>query len=86
MDLETLSSIKGARSSEAIESLFGVIKEAQSGIDEEVKNSQGDNTITLDQLRDDIIMDSSDSERSNIIENFPRKKKNYLVVSKVIEE
>ena len=42
--------------------------------------------MSLDDLRDDVVLDSSAIEKQIIIENFPKEKDSYLVVSKVIEE
>jgi Asp-tRNA(Asn)/Glu-tRNA(Gln) amidotransferase C subunit len=42
--------------------------------------------VSLDGLRDDVVLDSSAIEKQIIIENFPKEKDGYLVVSKVIEE
>ena len=44
------------------------------------------NAITTEQLREDIIVEVSDVEKQLIIDSFPNKKDNYLVVPKVIEE
>jgi len=42
--------------------------------------------VFLDDLREDVVFHSPKIEKQIIIENFPREKKGYLVVSKVIEE
>jgi Asp-tRNA(Asn)/Glu-tRNA(Gln) amidotransferase C subunit len=42
--------------------------------------------VSLDHLRDDVVVDSPLAEKQIIIENFPKEKNGYLVVSKVIEE
>ena len=49
-------------------------------------NDQHHNAVFLDELRDDVVLDSSSIEKQLIIENFPKEKKGFLVVSKVIEE
>ena len=87
MTLEVLSSIKGAQSSEAVNELFEVIKkavplESKEGIEQPAVR----NAVPLNNLRDDVVMKSSDRERALIQENFPNKKNGYLVVSKVIED
>jgi len=42
--------------------------------------------ISTDDLREDIVVEASDAEKRLIIDNFPNKKNNYLVVPRVIEE
>ena len=42
--------------------------------------------MSLNDLRDDVVIESSAMEKQIIIENFPKSKNGYLVVSKVIEE
>jgi Asp-tRNA(Asn)/Glu-tRNA(Gln) amidotransferase C subunit len=82
MSLEVLSSIKGARSSLAIEKLFDVIKNANINL----ANANQNVGVSLDNLRDDVVLESSDIEKEIIRRNFPKSKNGYLVVSKVIEE
>ena len=85
MTVYVLSSIKGAKSSETISKLFEVIKNANiSSNNISSKNIQ--NTVSLEELRDDIVLESTEIEKKIIIENFPKEKNGYLVVSKVIEE
>ncbi|MDP5093874.1 MAG: hypothetical protein NWQ17_11230 [Polaribacter sp.] len=85
MTVDVLSSIKGAKPSETVSKLFDVIKNAKSSSTNFTsKNHQ--NAVSLEQLRDDIIIESSNLEKKIIIENFPKEKNGYLVVSKVIEE
>ena len=84
MTVDILSSIKGAQPSEAVNKLFDVIKNAQATNSNSFKNNH--NSVSLDDLRDDIIIESSALEKQIIIENFPKEKNGYLVVSKVIEE
>lgn len=86
MTLDVLSSIKGATSSEAVDSLFDVIKNAQSATDFNLHDSILKNAVSLDDLRDDLVIESTETERLIIRENFPSEKNGYLVVSKVIEE
>lgn len=83
MTLEDLSSIKGATSSQAVDELFKTIKNAPLDIEE--TTSTNVNVVSLDDLRDDTVVESSDVEKQIIKENFPKEKNGYLVVSKVIE-
>lgn len=85
MTVDVLSSIKGAQPSEAVNKLFDVIKNAQTSINKVFNNIQ-QNDMSINDLRDDIVYESSEMEKQIIIENFPKEKKGYLVVSKVIEE
>lgn len=82
MTLEVLSSIKGATSSEAVEKLFEVIKNASVNLGDAENNE----TVLLSDLRDDVVIPSSELEKQLIRNNFPKSKNGYLVVSKVIEE
>jgi len=87
MPLDLLSSIKGARSSEAVNELFNVIKRA-------VPDKKGDdmpeaaciNALSIESLRSDIVERCQESEKELIIKNFPKEKNRYLVVPKVIED
>ena len=83
MTVDILSSIKGAQPSEAVDKLFEVIKNANTT---NTTSNNFNNAVSLDNLREDIVIDSSATEKQIIIENFPKEKNNYLVVSKVIEE
>lgn len=85
MTVDVLSSIKGAQPSEAVNKLFDVIKNAQTSNNKAFNNIQ-QNDMSINDLRDDIVYESSEMEKQIIIENFPKEKKGYLVVSKVIEE
>ncbi|WP_027137063.1 Asp-tRNA(Asn)/Glu-tRNA(Gln) amidotransferase subunit GatC [Gaetbulibacter saemankumensis] len=85
MTVDILSSIKGAQPSEAVSKLFDVIKNAQSTNNNSF-NNKGNNCVSLNDLRDDIVVESSAIEKQIIIENFPKEKNGYLVVSKIIEE
>lgn len=85
MTLEVLSSIKGATSSKAVDELFNNIKNAHLSNDENnllVRHAQ---VVSLDGLREDVVIASSETERNIIKGNFPKQKNGYLVVSKVIE-
>jgi Asp-tRNA(Asn)/Glu-tRNA(Gln) amidotransferase C subunit len=85
MTVDLLSSIKGAKPSDTVSKLFEIIKNANASSNNFYsKNHQ--NSVSLDELREDIVIESSDLEKKIIIENFPKEKKGYLVVSKVIEE
>ena len=70
---ENLSNIKGTISSEE-----------KNKIDLIDRLSQ--NAISVEELREDIVMEATTVEKQRIIDNFPNKKNNYLVVPKVIEE
>jgi Asp-tRNA(Asn)/Glu-tRNA(Gln) amidotransferase C subunit len=85
MTVDVLSSIKGAQPSEAVNKLFDVIKNANPNNNNSFNNNHN-NCVSLDNLRDDVVMESSALEKQIIIENFPKSKNGYLVVSKVIEE
>jgi len=84
MTVDVLSSIKGAQPSETVNKLFEVIKNANAS--NSTLNTNHNNCVSLDNLRDDVVVDSSATEKQIIIENFPKEKNGYLVVSKVIEE
>lgn len=84
MTVDVLSSIKGAQPSEAVNKLFEVIKNANT--DNNSNNVGHNNALFLDDLRADVVIDSPALEKQIIIENFPKSKNGYLVVSKVIEE
>ncbi len=84
MTLEVLSSIRGAQASEAVEKLFESIKRADTINSNESLNEN--NGVSLNELREDLVIESSELEKSIIRANFPKSKDGYLVVSKVIEE
>ena len=84
MTVDILSSIKGAKESKAVSKLFEAIKIANTS-----NNSFNDlnkSAVSLKDLRDDVVINSSALEKSIIKENFPKEKKGYLVVNRVIEE
>jgi Asp-tRNA(Asn)/Glu-tRNA(Gln) amidotransferase C subunit len=85
MSVAVLSSIKGARSSEAVNRLFDLIKNAHPNKGTLPKNSPI-NALPVSALRADIVRESSEVEKQIIRENFPKEKQGYLVVSKVIED
>jgi len=84
MTLDILSSIKGAEASEAVDKLFDIIKKANPSLNNEETANQFE--LTIDGLREDVVIRNSKQERDIIIENFPKSKNGYLVVSKVIED
>lgn len=84
MTVDVLSSIKGAQPSETVNKLFDVIKNANITTNNSFNNHN--NALSLNDLRDDIVIDSSVIEKQIIVENFPIEKNGYLVVAKVIEE
>ena len=84
MTVDVLSSIKGAKESEAVSQLFDVIKNANTLNTNTFNNSN--TAVSLEDLREDVVVDSSQTEKEIIIENFPKEKDGYLVVAKVIEE
>ncbi|KJD32631.1 hypothetical protein PK35_10270 [Tamlana nanhaiensis] len=84
MTVDILSSIKGAQPSEAVNKLFETIKNAE--INSDNSNNLEKNSVSINDLRDDVVIESSIEEKQIIIENFPKEKNGYLVVSKVIEE
>lgn len=81
MTVDILSSIKGAEPSESVNKLFDVIKNADKN-----KTSLHNNSVSLESLREDIVIESSAIEKQIIKENFPREKNGFLVVAKVIED
>lgn len=85
MTVDILSSIKGAQPSEAVDKLFDVIKNAHPANSNSL-NNVNNNAVSINNLREDIVVESSAIEKEIIIENFPAKKNGYLVVAKVIED
>ncbi len=84
MTVDILSSIKGAKPSEAVNKLFDIIKNANATNNNSLNNNHN-NCVSLDNLRDDVVIESSAIEKQIIVENFPKEKNGYLVVAKVIE-
>lgn len=84
MTVDILSSIKGAQPSEAVNKLFDVIKNAQPTNNNSLNNVNY-NCVSVNNLREDVVIESSAIEKQIILENFPNKKNGYLVVAKVIE-
>jgi len=85
MTVDILSSIKGAQPSETVNKLFDVIKNAQVTNNNSL-NNVNNNCVSINDLREDVVIESSPIERQIIIENFPKEKGGYLVVSQVIED
>jgi Asp-tRNA(Asn)/Glu-tRNA(Gln) amidotransferase C subunit len=85
MTVDILSSIKGAQPSEAVNKLFDVIKKAQLTNNNSLNNVNY-NCVSINDLREDVVIESSPMEKEIIIENFPKEKNGYLVVSQVIED
>ena len=84
MTVDILSSIKGAQPSESVNKLFDVIKNANSSNDNSLNNVNR-NCVSVNNLREDVVIESSAMEKQIILENFPNKKNGFLVVAKVIE-
>lgn len=84
MTVDVLSSIKGAKPSETIQKLFEVVNKADlsAGATTGVGNSKA---VSLDELREDTVVETCMLEKQLIVENFPQEKNGYLVVAKVIE-
>lgn len=84
MTVDVLSSIKGAQPSEAVNKLFETIKNAHPANNNSL-NNVNHNAVSIHELRDDVVVESSVIERNIIKENFPKEKDGYLVVAKIIE-
>ena len=84
MTVDVLSSIKGAQPSESVNQLFDVIKSANPS-NNNPSNNVNYNCVSVSDLREDVVIESSAIEKQIIIENFPNKKNGFLVVAKVIE-
>ena len=84
MTVDILSSIKGAQPSEAVNKLFDVIKNAHTTNNS--LNNVNYNCVSINDLRDDIVIESSAIEKQIIRENFPKEKEGFLIVAKVIED
>ena len=84
--LVILTNIKDATSSESVEQLFGIVRGAvteQNNVD--FVELMSDSAVETNKLREDVAIESSETERQIIIDNFPLSKNNFLVVPKVIE-
>lgn len=84
MPLELLASIKGATSSEDVDALFEIIK--QAGANETGSTGVGGNAVSTGALREDVVVHATATEKELIRKNFPSEKNGYLVVPKVIED
>ena len=84
MTVDILSSIKGAQPSESVNQLFDVIKNAVTS-NATTLNNVNHNCVSVSNLREDVVIESSAMEKQIILENFPNKKNGFLVVAKVIE-
>ena len=84
MTVDILSSIKGAQPSESVNKLFDVIKNAVPS-NATTLNNVIHNCVSVSNLREDVVIESSAMEKQIIVENFPNKKNGFLVVAKVIE-
>ncbi len=84
MTVDILSSIKGAQPSESVNKLFDVIKNAVPS-NNNTLNNVNCNCVSVSNLREDVVIESSAIEKQIILENFPNKKNGFLVVAKVIE-
>ncbi len=84
MTVDVLSSIKGAQPSESVNQLFDVIKNAIPANNNSL-NNVNHNCVSVSDLREDVVVESSAIEKQIILENFPYKKNGFLVVAKVIE-
>ena len=85
--LEILTHIKDAAVSESMGQLFEFVRTAiPDEVDPNFIEHLTGSAVTTDELREDIVVESSETERQIMIDNFPLSKKNYLVVPKVIEE
>ncbi|HEU4790259.1 MAG TPA: hypothetical protein VFS71_11280 [Flavobacterium sp.] len=84
MTVDILSSIKGAQPSESVNKLFDVIKNAVPSNNNSLNNVNY-NCVSVNNLREDVVIESSAIEKQIILENFPNKKNGFLVVAKVIE-
>ena len=85
MTVDVLSSIKGAKPSESVNKLFDVIRNAHP-TNNDATTVVNNNVVSVSDLREDMVVESSTIEREIIRENFPNEKDGYLVVSKVIED
>lgn len=84
MTVDILSSIKGAQPSESVNQLFDVIKNAIPS-NNNATNAVNLTGVSINDLREDLVIESSALEKQIILENFPNKKNGFLVVAKVIE-
>lgn len=84
MTLDVLSSIKGASSSKVIENIFQSIKNVNvEGLQK--SNYNQTKTAFTKELREDVVVLSSELEKEIIRKGFPKQKNGYLVVQKIID-
>lgn len=86
MPLELLSSIKGARSSEAVDELFDVIRKAVPGDQGSFADEPDVHVVSIDTLRSDVVESCPEGQKEVIRGNFPDERNGYLLVPKVIED
>lgn len=86
MPLDLLSSITGATSSEAVEALFSVIKEAMPEEEGGGPPEEDHPSVSLDHLRSDTVEECPEGVKGIIRKNFPEEKNGFLVVPRVMEE
>ena len=80
MTVDILSSIKGAQSSEAVNKLFEVIKTANLNSNSSF-NQDHNNSVSLDNLRDDVVIESSAIEK--LVEMHPMRQVAWASVIQV---
>ena len=86
MPLDVLSSIKGAKPSNAVEELFLKVKTAINEVDTKTISENQVRILDFNMLREDTVINSDEEEVRLIKQNFPLQKDGYLVVPRVIEE
>ena len=79
MTVDILSSIKGAQPSESVNKLFDVIKNAVPTNNNSL-NNVNHNCVSVSDLREDVVIESSAIERQLILENFPNKKNGFFAL------
>lgn len=82
--LDVLSNIKGAQASPAIQALFESLKDQTFKV-ETSDLAEAVDTCSVEDLRPDLVCESSTRERDLIKQNFPNSKNDYLVVPKVLD-
>jgi Asp-tRNA(Asn)/Glu-tRNA(Gln) amidotransferase C subunit len=87
MPLDLLSSIKGARSSEAVTELFNVIKKAvPEHKGQRLNLPERDHLVSVKDLRKDEVVGCPEKVKEIIRANFPREQDGFLLVPKVIDD
>ena len=82
--LEVLSNIKGAKTSQSVQELFKSLK-SQDLKWSTINLADVSQVCQIDDLRADVVEESSSLERELIRKNFPCSKDMYLVVPKVLD-